>query len=45
LRRSLHHLGIVAGPGDLERPGIDGAKNIQIHETVIQRRDQGIGNE
>ncbi len=41
--RRLHHLGIVAGAGDLERPGIDGAKHIQIHETVIQRRDQGIG--
>src|SRR5471032_227616 len=42
--RLLHHLGVVAGAGDAESLGIDGAKHIEVDETVVQRRNQGIGH-
>jgi hypothetical protein len=33
----------VAGPADLEGPGIDAAEHFEIDKTVVERRDQRVG--
>jgi hypothetical protein len=41
--RFLHHIGVMAGAGDAEGFGIDRAEHIEIDKTVVERRDQRIG--
>src|SRR5581483_128835 len=39
------HLGIVAGSGNLKGHRIHGREHVEIEETVVERRDQRVGDE
>jgi hypothetical protein len=38
----VHHCGVMAGAGDFQSLGVKHAQHIEVNETVIQRRDQGV---